>query len=79
MSVTDCADYVLCDGDSEESSVGEVAAWGSRQALDVHWTGQDSIAHDSARLLKSSLFLLLFLFFSSLNLPLIAQWQGTRF
>lgn len=35
------ADYVLCDGDSEESSVSEAAVWRSRRAFDVRRTGQD--------------------------------------
>lgn len=44
MPVSDSADYVLCDGDSEESSLSEVAAWRSRRVFDVRRTGQDRAA-----------------------------------
>lgn len=44
VTVQQSADYVLCDGDSEDSSVSEVAGccslWRS-EAVDVHRTGQD--------------------------------------
>jgi len=69
VPVSDSADYVLCDGDSEESSLSEVAARRSRQSFDVCRTGQNSVAHDSASPLESSVCLLLlvgffcFLFF----------------
>lgn len=62
MPVSDSADYVLCDGGSQESSVGEAAVWRSRQAFDVLRTGQSRVAHDSASPLESSFCLFVYLF-----------------
>lgn len=44
MPVSGSADYVLCDGDPEESSVSAVAEWRSRRAFDVRGTGRDGTA-----------------------------------
>lgn len=60
--VSDSADYVLCDGGSQESSVREAAVWRGRRAFDVLRTGQSSAAHDSASPPESSFCLFVYLF-----------------
>ncbi len=60
VPVSDSADCVLCDGGSEESSLSEAAVCWSRREFDVRRTGQNSVPHDSASPLESSLCLFIF-------------------